>query len=205
MNNETKASLAKAYDADAAKRAAVVPAEWKVQERERFISKLREEGKTAVLEIGAGTGKDSEYFRSEGFSITCIDLSEEMVKHCKAKGLDAAVMDFYNLQFPDRSFDAVYALNCLLHVPKAELGQVLDEIKRVMKEDGLLYMGVYGGKDSEEIWEDDWCEPKRLFSMYTDESVQEAVRVHMDIEYFQTVPLETGKPHFQSLHLRKVK
>ncbi|MED5018470.1 class I SAM-dependent methyltransferase [Paenibacillus chibensis] len=30
-------------------------------------------------------------------------------------------MDFYDLDFADCTFDAVYVMNCLLHVPKAQL------------------------------------------------------------------------------------
>lgn len=202
MSNEMKLQLAKAYDADALRRAGSSTAEWKVQERKRFTERMREERKRTILEIGAGTGKDSEFFRDQGFDVRCTDLSEEMVRQCKERGLEAAVMDFYDLRFSDQSFDAVYAMNCLLHVPKSELGQVLEEIKRVLKAGGLLFMGVYGGVESEGIWEEDWCEPKRLFSFYTDESIQAAVRPFFDIESFGTVPLETGQPHFQSLYLR---
>jgi hypothetical protein len=40
-----------------------------------------------------------------------------MVARCRDKGLDAQVMDFSQLNFPAQSFDAVHAMNCLLHVP----------------------------------------------------------------------------------------
>jgi hypothetical protein len=35
---------------------------WKVVERRQFLSLLQKEGKTTLLEIGAGTGKDSIFF-----------------------------------------------------------------------------------------------------------------------------------------------
>jgi ubiquinone/menaquinone biosynthesis C-methylase UbiE len=85
--------------------------------------------------------------------VTCIDLSNEMVNLCQEKGLNAHVMDFYDLQFPDQSFDAVFALNCLLHVPKANLESVLKEVHRVLRDGGLFFCGVYGGQDTEGIWE----------------------------------------------------
>jgi hypothetical protein len=43
----------------------------------------------------------------------------------------------------------------MLHVRKADLGFVLEEIKNVLNPSGLFFMGVYGGEDSEGIWEDD--------------------------------------------------
>uniref|UniRef100_UPI0011A79D2C class I SAM-dependent methyltransferase n=2 Tax=Paenibacillus TaxID=44249 RepID=UPI0011A79D2C len=112
-------------------------------------------------------------------------------------------MDFYHLTFEDDSFDAVYALNCLLHVPKNEIGGVLSEIKRVMKPDGLFYMGLYGGTDSEGVWENDWCEPKRFFASYSDCSIRALTGQYFKEISFQTVPLKEGEPYFQGLLLQK--
>ncbi|WP_028551072.1 class I SAM-dependent methyltransferase [Paenibacillus sp. UNC451MF] len=197
----SKKQLARSYDADAIRRSQSSIADWKAGERRYFVGRLREQGGKTILEIGAGTGRDSLYFKECGFEVTCIDLSEEMVRHCKEKGLNAEVMDFYQLDFADQSFDAVYALNCLLHVPKPELGQVFAEIRRVLKADGLFYMGVYGGRDSEGVWENDTCEPKRFFSFYTDEAVQVTVKTYFELDYFRVVPLQPDEPHFQSLLL----
>lgn len=86
-----------------------------------------------------------------------------MIRYCKERGLTAQVMDFYNLDFDDNSFHAVYVLNCLLHVPKAEIHQVIKELKRVIKPEGLFYMGMYGGTESEGIWMEDSFELKRFF------------------------------------------
>lgn len=122
---------------------------------------------------------------------------------CKERGLQAYIMDFYNLEFDDCTFDAVYALNCLLHVPKNEIDEVLLEIKRVMKPDALFFMGFYGGNDSEGIWDNDWCDPKRFFASYSDFSIRTLVKRHFKEIVFNTVPLQQGQPHFQSLILQK--
>ncbi|UUZ85466.1 class I SAM-dependent methyltransferase [Paenibacillus sp. P26] len=200
---ETKQRLAQAYDADAVRRSQSAVSDWKIAERDAFLNRLAAENKSALLEIGAGTGKDSRFFHDKGLSVKCIDLSPEMIRLCREKGLDTRVMDFYSLDFEDESFDAVYALNCLLHVPKAELGTVMEEIRRVLRPDGLFFMGLYGGIDSEGVWDKDWCEPKRFFAMYSDRSVQSSVTPYFALQDFHTVPLVAGEPHFQSLTLRK--
>jgi SAM-dependent methyltransferase len=205
MSVNSKLNLARSYDADARRRSEAVPAEWKVRERTKFLDFLTEEEKRKLLEIGAGTGIDGKFFMDNGFDVTCIDLSQEMVRFCKDKGLRAMVMDFYSLDFPNRHFDAVYALNCLLHVPKQDIHQVFNEINRVLKDNGLFYLGLYGGSDSEGIWEDDWCEPKRFFASYTDSALETLVQQYFELVSFDTVPLEAGKPHFQSVVLRKQK
>ena len=79
--------------------------------------------------ICAGTGIDGVYFKQNEIDVICIDISKESVKKCIERGLDARVMDFYDLSFSDKSFQVVYALNCLLHVPKKDIAQVLQEIK----------------------------------------------------------------------------
>jgi SAM-dependent methyltransferase len=53
------------------------------------------------------------------------------------------------------SFDAVYALNCLLHVPSPDLPSVLAAIEEVLVPGGLLYVGTWGGVDEEGSIRDD--------------------------------------------------
>lgn len=94
---------------------------------------------------------------------SCIDLSNEMIRYCKERGLTAQVMDFYNLDFDDNSFHAVYAAKLPHTCFKAEIHQVIKEVKRVIKPEGLFNMGMYGGTESEGIWMEDSFEPKRFF------------------------------------------
>lgn len=176
---------------------------WKEQERNRFLSLLKQENHASLLEIGAGTGRDSLFFAQNGLDVFAVDLSDEMVTLCLDKGLRANMMDFYELEFEDGHFDAIYALNCLLHVPKNDLPKVLHEIQRVLKPGGLFFCGVYGGQDTEGVWEQDTYEPKRFFSMYLDEDIVPIFGRHFEIIDFHTVPMSEGVPHFQSLTLRK--
>lgn len=203
MANNEKAILKQAYNSFAEHREKTEIEPWKWQERERFLDRLKLEKRTDLLEIGAGPGRDSLYFQEQGCKVAMIDLSEEMVRLCRDKGLNARVMDFHKLDFPDESFDAVYALNCLLHVPKAELDEVLQEIRRVLRPEGLFFCGVYGGEESEGIWEKDFYEPKRFFAMYEDEAIRKVMERRFHLEDFHTVAMGKVAPHFQSMLLRK--
>jgi len=177
---------------------------WKVIERAEFFALLKSEGKRSLLEIGAGHGRDSHFFQENGFQVTCIDLSPEMVKLCKKKGLNASVMDMVDLDFPDSSFDAVYSLNSMLHLPKKELPIALQNVKRILKVNGLFFLGVYGGYDFEGTWEEDSCELKRFFSFHSDEALKQVVTRSFRLLSFK--PVISGADniiHFQSLTLRK--
>jgi hypothetical protein len=88
-------------------------------------------------------------------------------------------------------------------VPRKELPEVLKGIRDVLKPEGLLYMGVYGGPDFEGIWEDDYYRPKRFFSFYPDQQIQEIVARFFQILYFRGIAVGEGKNHFQSMILRK--
>lgn len=196
--------LRTAYDGSAQKRDQTPKSTWKVTTRQVFLEQLQGEDKTRLLEIGAGTGIDGRFFQDNGLTVACADLSPEMVRLCRAKGLDAHVMDFLNLDFPEQHFDAVYALNCLLHVPKPDLPRVLQSIRRVLKPGGLFFMAVYGGFEHEGVWDEDYHQPQRFFAFYTDERIQEIVAQIFKLEQFTAVDNnnEVGL-HSQILILRK--
>ncbi|MFD2637851.1 class I SAM-dependent methyltransferase [Piscibacillus salipiscarius] len=198
--------LLESYNQKASERDSNQIQEWKVRERENFMKYLSDEKVTNLLEIGAGPGKDSQFFNQQGLATFSTDLSPEMVKICRNKGLEAEVMNFSNLQFANEQFDAVWALNCLLHVPKQELRDVLLEIKRVMNPGALFYMGVYGGYNHEGIWEEDFYRPKRFFSFFEANELREILSTIFEIEYFNIISKEViGRDlEFQSVILRKV-
>ena len=126
-----------------------------------------------------------------------------MVNLCREKGLKAYVMDFLNLDFPPGSFDAIYALNCLLHVPPRELPAVLRKLQDLLRQGGLFFLGVYGGAEEEGIHEDDQHDPPRFFAHHTDEFMQHATAPFFDLVSFKTIPLEGKIWHFQSMILRR--
>ncbi len=136
--------------------------------------------------------------------VSSIDLSPEMIKLCQQKGLSAQVMDMTELDFPPNSFDAVYSLNTLLHLPKADFRIVLGNVKEVLKPSGLFYLGVYGSDEaSEGIWEQDAYNPKRFFSFHSDENIQRITSEIFKLLYFKRIPMGADRPHFQALILEK--
>ncbi len=145
-----------------------------------------------------------KFFQDNDLDVVCTDLSPEMVALCRAKGLTAYTMDFLSLDFPAQSFDGVYALNCLLHVPKGDLKTVLEAIQRLLKPGGLFFFGVYGGNDFEGISPQDTCSPKRYFSFHTDEQIKQVVAAFFELVTFKAVLFDSEtEHHFQSMILRR--
>ncbi|MCL2517834.1 MAG: class I SAM-dependent methyltransferase [Oscillospiraceae bacterium] len=203
MNTEIiKSHLREYYDLEAEKRSLREKSIWKIEQCYIFYNLLINEKKETLLEIGAGTGQDSKFFMDGGLKVTAVDLSCEMVKKCKEKGIDAYELDFYNLSALNKKFDCVWSMNCLLHVPKSDLPYVLQNINAVLNENGLFYMGVYGGKDSEEELLNEIIQKSRLFTSYTEEKLTLILQNIFEIVSFKTIKLEDHMD-FQSIIMRK--
>jgi len=205
MNNaELRDNLRNTYDKYAQQRETHTMPDWKIELRSKFLSLLQKEQKKTLLEIGAGTGRDSKFLQEQGMDVVCIDLSPAMTALCKQKGLTAYLMDMADIRLPASSFDAVYSMNSLLHLPKAEFPVVLRGIDVLLKTDGVVFIGMYGGREHEGIWDNDSYEPKRFFSFFTDEHLQEEVKKVFDIISFESIrPEPDDDLGFQSLILRK--
>lgn len=199
--DEVLGPLREAYDAGAGWRDGLGKEPWKVAEREAFRDRLAPGAR--LLEIGAGTGQDSASFQQEGFAVVAADLSPVMVEHCRAKGVEAHVMDFLHLDVPAGRFDAVYSMNCLLHVPNHDLPAVLAATREALRPGGLFFAGVYGGTRSAEGHLDgDEHVPPRFFSWRTDEQLLGFAAACFDVVEFRS--FDVGRSHrFQSLTLRR--
>lgn len=197
-------NLRAAYnDESARQRDQIEKEEWKLVERQNFLDLLRRENKQTLLEVGAGTGIDSLFFQNNGLRVICTDLSPAMVCLCREKGLEAYVMDFLHLDFPPASFEAIYALNCLLHVPTKDLPAVLQKLRDLLQPGGLFFLGVYGGTEEEGPHAEDWHTPPRFFAHHTDEFMREITARFFDLVSFKTIPIKNERWHFQSLILRR--
>lgn len=203
-NPPYKNHLIESYNKYAQERDTYKKEAWKVEERANFLTLLQSKDKRSLLEMGAGPGHDSKFFQDTGLVVTCIDLSPEMIKLCQQKGLSAQVMDMMDLDFPPDSFDAIYALNSLLYIPKADFRTVLGNVRKVLKPSGFFYLGIYGSDEEfEGVREQDTYTPKRFFSFYTDEGIQKITSEVFELLYFQHIPVEGSRTHFQSLILEK--
>lgn len=172
---------------------------WEDERRNAFVEMLHETGARSLLEVGAATGTDAVFFQSEGFDVVCVDLSPAMVRRCREKGLNAHLGDVSDLQFPQNSFDAVYAKNCLIHVPKAGFHETLVGIDRLLRPGRMFYLAQYGGFDFEGIFDGDPSDPKRFFSFYTDERLREVVSTVFHVHSFGVLPHGWAGLHYQSL------
>ena len=184
----------------------------RVEERDRFISLLKSEGRHDVLEIGTGPGLDGLKFVQAGIHYTGVDLSEEHVRQARSKGLDVSVASARRLPFADGAFPAVWSMSTLLHIPASDIDGVLRELVRVTAPSAPIAVGLWSGDDEEVLNPEDDLEPPRFFSRRSDETVRRVFGRHGVIEDFVTWPEGTGEEsgpgaghwtqHYQFLILR---
>jgi len=204
--NSIKENLKIYYNTEADLRDNSVKSEWKIKVRDEFLDLIKQESKKTLLEIGAGAGYDSRFFMDNGLTVTAVDLSVEMVKKCRDKCIEAYELDFYLLSSLNKKFDCVWAMNTILHVPKSDLGHVLNEINSVLNDDGLFYMGVYGGHDSErEHVKSEVSDAPRLYSSYSENRLKEMLEKHFQIIDFKQFDVGRGieEDIFQSAIMKK--
>ncbi len=203
---EIKQDLVSSYDSDAVARDERGEPGWRDDHRDLFAAAMRSEEKTRLLEVGAGSGHSAAFFVAEAFTVVATDLSPGNVARCRAKGLDARVGDFYDLDFPNSSFDAIWAMSCLMHVPDADLPDVLDEMARVLVPGGIAMVGLWGGRGTSGVWEGDDHVPPRFYALRTDDQVRAAFISAFLIERFESIPNppdDQSDTHYQLLSVRK--
>lgn len=93
-----------------------------------------------LLDLGCGAGENSVYFAKKGARCVATDYAPGMVevavKLAEKNGvqIEGKVMDAMALEFPDNTFDFVYASNLLHHLPNPKLA--IREMHRVLKPGG---------------------------------------------------------------------
>ena len=195
-------TLVKTYEKYAHERASHSSDDFKVQERSEFLKFLKNEERETLLEIGCGHGRDAQFFQAQGLRVLAVDNTPAMVKLTAEKGVPAQVVDCYDLGEINERFDAIYTMNCLLHIPKQDFKRVLRLISERLNESGLMYLGIWGDENFEGIWEQDRYEPKRFFSFWKTEALLEVLQQSFRLEYYRRLVPHEGRI-FNSFIVRK--
>ncbi len=100
-----------------------------------------------VLEIGCGRGTDILQFAKNGSIVTAIDLTENAISITKDRfrmyGLKGnfRIADAENLPFADNTFDFVFSVGVLHHIPNTK--KAIAEAYRVCKPNGKVIILLY--------------------------------------------------------------
>lgn len=142
-------------------------------------------GSRKILDLGSGPGRDGLMLKNKGLAVVCLDASIKMVNFCKEKGLEAVQGDLLNIPFEGNSFDGVWAYTSLLHIKKDQFDKAVSEIKRVLKADGVIGIGLIEG-EGELYRESSGVNKPRWFAFYTKDELEKIFEKHnLEIVYFE--------------------
>ena len=82
----------------------------KKREQLEFLEFLNKEQRKTILEIGCGPGWDAQFVQGQGVRVFAIDNAPTMVKLTNNRGIPAQVLDCYELDQMNETFDAVYTI-----------------------------------------------------------------------------------------------
>lgn len=103
---------------------------------EKFIG----EKKLKILDIGCGTGAIMDYLKNKGHEVFGVDMSDEALKYCQAKGLAVEIGKADRVDFPDGYFDVVLSLDVLEHLDNDQ--EAVNEARRLLKKGGFFIATV---------------------------------------------------------------
>lgn len=160
----------------------------------RFLNKVL--GK-AILDFGCGSGRDTKYFLEHGYEVVATDGSLELCKIASEyTGIRVKHLLFQELE-DIACYDGIWACSSILHLPKAELKEVMYKMIVALKKAGIIYTSFkYGDFEGERNG--------RYFTDFTIESFKKFIKDINGLvieEYWITDDVRPGREDEKWLNL----
>lgn len=108
--------------------------------------------KGKCLDLGCGIGQYTKELMKYGYEVTSADISDIALKKVKEFNDDIVKVDMKeNLPFPNNTFDLVFANLSIHYFSNEDTKKLINEIKRILKHEGLFIGSVNGIQGYEKI------------------------------------------------------
>lgn len=109
------------------------------------------ENQEKVLDFGCGEGANLTFFKSKGFQVYGVDISQTDIERCKQKMPDDAENfkvitskpDIFQ-KFPGAPYDLVIAIQSLYYLSQTDLDICLENLYLQMKPGAIIYASMMG-------------------------------------------------------------
>lgn len=118
----------------------------KYLKKHHILRQAQDDMRIKLLDVGCGNGRLFSFLKYEPIKYVGIDNNRALLKIAKKNHPDVKFRycDILKLPFPARSFDTVWCIAVLHHIPTQKLQlKALKEMKRVLKTDGMLMLMVW--------------------------------------------------------------
>lgn len=128
-----------------------------------------------ILDLGCGSGRDTKAFLDMGYQVEAMDGSAELCAKASAyTGVPVKQMLFQDLDAISR-YDGIWACASILHLPKAELTEVIGKIQNALVPGGVLYASFKYG-------EYEGMRKGRWFTDFTEGTLKDFIREATQME-----------------------
>ena len=126
-----------------------------VQLLDELVTRLPEGAR--ILDAGCGAGVPVAKILSSFFDVTGVDFAQTQIEMARRLVPNAKFIchDIVDLSLPDDSFDAVCSYYAIIHIPRQEHPQLLQNFYRMLKPGGLALLCL-GANDIEHDIEEDY-------------------------------------------------
>ena len=112
--------------------------------QDKFLEKLNPDA--YILDFGCGAGRDTKYFLSRGYQVDAVDGSEQLCRIASEyTGIKVRQMLFQELDEKEK-YDGIWACASILHLPKKQLREVLENMYAALKSKGWIYTSLKYGE-----------------------------------------------------------
>ncbi len=131
-----------------------------------------------ILDMGCAAGRDAKYFHDEGLDVTGIDFTKKFIQMSRLKAPKARFiqMDIRDLKFKDDKFDGIWCCAALLHIRKKQDKKTLKGFRRILRNNGLLYISVKKGTGEKMVMKEEYLGNEKFFAFYDKEEFEELVK-----------------------------
>ena len=123
------------------------------EDMKRVLNLFKKHGVKRIMDLGCGSGRHVVYFAKNGFRVYGIDIAEEGIRLTKnwlkkeKLQADLKIGSVYKkLPYEDDFFDAVISTQVIHHEKIHNIRKAIQEIERVLKPNGLLFITVTKSK-----------------------------------------------------------
>lgn len=117
---------------------------------DNYLPLLKEYKQEEILDLGCGGGCDSLYLTERGYKVLACDISKEALSNTKKyiPGIKTKQMNLIeDFPFEDETYTLIIADLSLHYFTDQETIHIMKEIKRILKQNGILLARVHSTKN----------------------------------------------------------
>lgn len=152
---------------------------------ELFINQLPQRNKHYLLDVGCGSGRDANYFAKQGYEVTAIDASAELIQWAHKAHMSSRIswvhlnLSSIEKQAWENKFTGIWACASLLHVPFLELPFIINSLLDTLTDDGVMYVSFKYGKGERVDEERFFCDMDELRWKTIVAKIQHVIEYHI--------------------------